>query len=202
MRRVTFGSNYNGYPLSNTSKNGEGFYEEVLCPLQSLMESMSQRHACIFFSRFDFRYPANSAVEYPNDNTLFSGFIDSLMHHCERRKYDPEYLWVRENSKNNQIHYHLVLLLNGDYIQNAYGILQKATELWQRRLNIKDGRGLVHLCPTGENDDYGGVKIKRNHPNFQQVFQNCYQRASYLAKCYSKSGSPAYVNGFRCSRLS
>lgn len=123
------------------------------------------------------------------------------MVHCKRRKYDPKYLWVRESSETGQPHYHIMILLNSDIIQNAYGLLGKATELWGRSLNIEDASGLVHLCLADENDRYGGVKIIRNDPGFQQVYDKCFERASYLAKCYSKGNSPGYVKEFACSRM-
>jgi hypothetical protein len=202
MRKIFVGDTYNGFPLSGSWKNNNGFFVEVLEAIESLLNYMTNRHGSVFFTMFVMKYPADSGLRYPNDNALLSRFIEALTLHCKRRKFDPKYLWVRETSTTGQFHYHFVLLLDSNYTQNAYGIHDKAIELWQRCLGIENGKGLVHLCKTVENyAKYGGIKIKRNDPQLQEVRKKCYELASYLAKCYSKEGLPPYVNGFGCSRL-
>ncbi|MBV5340718.1 MAG: inovirus-type Gp2 protein [Deltaproteobacteria bacterium] len=203
MRKVFCGNSYNGFELSSSEKNNEGFYREILQAIDSLFNDMLMRHGKVFFSMFVLKYPAGSASLYPNDNSLLSRFIEALSLFYKRRKVDLRYLWVREFSSTGQVHYHLILLLNGDLIQNGYGILQRATELWEGCLGIEDGQGLVHLCTMdADYARYGGIKIIRNDPEVQQVQSKCYELASYLAKCYSKGGLPPYLNGFGSSRLS
>ena len=203
MRNILSGNTYNGYELSNSSKNNQGFYVEILQVIESLFNYMTMHHGKVFFIRFDLRYPANSALTYRDDNVLLTRFIESLTLYYKRKKADPKYLWVREHSnKTGQFHYHFLLLLNGDLIWNGYGIKTKATDLWRGclDLSVEAGSGLVHLCEYND-DQYGGIKINRNDPHLKQVFEKCYQRASYLAKRYSKGGLPPYVNGFGCSRI-
>lgn len=202
MKDITHETTYNGHPISSSDKNNAGCYVEILQAADSLLTQMSRRHGRVFFTMFVVKYPANQASLYPNDNSLLSRFIEALMLHCKRRKYDPKYLWVRECTENSQPHYHIMILLDSDYTQEAYTLLAKATELWGRCLNIEDARGLVHLCLAEENGRYGGVKIKRNAPDFQQVYGQCFQQASYLGKCYSKGHAPANVNEYGHSRLS
>ena len=115
MRKVIKESTYNGYALSETRKNNQGFYVEILQALESLLNYMTQKHRRVYFTRFDLTYPANSA--YPNDNVLFSAFLDSLIHYYKYKKCDPKYLWVREQSTTGQSNYHLILVL--DY-ENIY----------------------------------------------------------------------------------
>lgn len=203
MRNIIHGNTYNNHQLSRTNKNNQGFYGEILEGIESLLSKTTQQHGSVFFTTFVLRFPSNSASSYPNDNSLLSKFIAAFTLHCKRRKFDPNYLWVRESSTTGQFHYHLLLLLNSNYIQNAHaGLLAKATELWRRCLNIEDGRGLVHLCNSGKYNQYGGIKIRKNAPGFPQVYEECFQRASYLAKCYSKGQAPANVHEFRSSQLS
>ena len=190
MRKVFTGNEYNGKPLS-----------------ESLFVNMINRHSSVFFVRFDLTYPSGSSSSYPDNNDLVSTFSETLMLYCKRHGYDPRYLWTRERSVTGQIHYHFILLLNGNIIQNAHKlILDYATKRWQQYLGIEDGKGLVHLCRSNDNDcyyddQYGGVKIRGKDPFFQQVYGKCYQVASYLAKRYSKEGLPPYVNGFGNSRI-
>lgn len=202
MRSTICENTYDGYVLSSTRKNDYGFYTTILQKIGPLFEYMISKHNQVLFVMFVLKYPSAYALSYPNDNVVLSRFLESFILHCRRRQYDPKYLWVRECSNTGKAHYHLLLLLDADYIQNARGLLHKATELWQRCLNIEDGRGLVHLCTTkGDDGRYGGVKIRRNAPDFHQVYAACFQRASYLAKCYSKGKAPAFVNELGCSRL-
>ena len=202
MRNVLIGEMYNGYPLSESRKCNEGFRVDILDDIKSLMEDMTKRHASVFFVRFDLRYPAVSAPRYPDDNALLKQFIENFRIYCKRHGYDPMYLWARECSGRDKVHYHFMLLLNGDIIQNAHALIRgKATELWQRCLGIEDGRGLVELCPIREVPDYGGIKIRRKDLHFQQVFEKCYQWASYLAKRYTKGESPSYTNEYGRSHL-
>lgn len=204
MRNVLHGNMYNGYELSRTNKNDKGFRKDILKKIESIFQNMTTENTRVFFAMFVLKYPSDSALNYPNNNELLSNFIEALILHCKKQDYKPKYLWVRECSINGQVHYHLMLLLNENYIQNAHGLLHKATELWQGWLGIEDGRGLVHLCEPEENNinGYGGgVKIRRNDPNFQQVYAESFQRASYLAKCYSKGEAPPNINEFGSSRV-
>jgi len=204
MRSVITANTFNNLPLNRSEKKDEGFYCEILQAIEALLGHMIQSHNKVFFIRLDLTYPAYSAYEYPGKNDLISRFIESLSLYHKRKKHDPKYLWVRERSSTGQVHYHLMLLLNGDYVQNAHGVLVHANNLWQRCLNVENAKGLVHLCTSAEGhyDPYGGVMIKRNATEYTQVHATCFERASYLAKRYSKGGAPAYVNEFGCSRLS
>jgi len=208
MRTVLHGTMYNGIRLSQSKKNYQGFYVEILQVIELLLQNMIRRHSEVFFIRFDLRYPAGSSLIYPNNNDLVKKFSEALVLHCKRKKYDPKYLWVRELSeKSGQFHYHFILLLNADHIQNAYElILDYATKLWQRCLGIEDGKGLVQLTESTENnyyydDSYGGVKIRRYDKSFQRVYAKCFEIASYLAKRFSKGSSPCYVNEIGHSKM-
>ena len=208
MRKVFDGNMYNGHELNNSCKCHKGYYSEILDYIKILLDDMINRHSSVFFVRFDLTYPACSSSLYPNNNDLVSKFSETFMLYCNRHGYDPKYIWVRELSGTGQIHYHFMLLLNGNIIQKAHPlILGYATKLWQNYLGIENGKGLVELCDSeGKyyfyDDKYGGVKIKRKDPHFQQIYAKCYQVASYLAKRYSKVGLPPHVNGFGCSRIS
>ena len=199
MRDVFYGNTYNGYDLNETRKNDRGFNLKILQALESLMNYVTWRHGRVYFIRFDLTYPAGSVGKYPNDNELLKRFIEALTLYYKRQKHDPKYLWVRELSSTGQDHYHFVFILDSNLIQEAYGpFLDKVTDLWQRQLVIENGDGLVELCKKFGN---GGVKIIKSSDDFHQVFKKCFKRASYLAKCYSKGESPAYVNEFGCSRI-
>jgi len=202
MRRVHYGETYNGMQLSCSVKNNNGFYTEILEAIQSAFEYMLDKHSKVFFTSFVIKFPTGS--EYANlwDNSLFSRFIEALILDCKRKGYGQIYLWTREWSTTGQVHYHLILLFNGNKIQNAYGVLEKATKLWQGCLGVTNGKGLVHLCEQGDSENgYGGVNIRRHEARFQENYHKCFELASYLAKRYSKDNVSIYTNQFSRSRL-
>ena len=211
MNGTTLKNNYKGLPLSITTKNHEGFNTNILDRISDCLNCMIHKHCKVFFIPFGLTYPANS--QYPNDNILLSRFIEALTLYCKRTRrskrtgnlignYDPKYVWTKElSTTTGQYHYHILLLLDGNKIQNAHGISKQATQLWAGCLGIQDARGLVHL-PLPEYDyPYGGIMITRNDPYFQQVYATCFQIASYIAKVYSKGSAPLNSNEYGSSRL-
>ena len=202
MRNVLIRNTYNDKALSESHKNNQGFYEEILQALESIFEDMTRRNRRVYFSMYGLRFPAGSISRYPNDNSLLSKFIEALMRQCKRKNCDAKYLWVRENSSTGQFHYHLVLLLDGNKVQDAKSIMLVATYLWQKCLDINNGFGLVHVSKIDDHErNYyaKGIKINKSDDHFQIVYDKCYQLASYLAKRYSKGGLPPYVKGFGSS---
>lgn len=208
IRGVHRGNTYKDQALSYSEKGNLGFYVKILDVIEAQFRYMTSRHGKVFFVMFGLNYPAGSCSNYPDNNELLSRFLEALKLHCSRKSLDPHYLWVREKSTTGQIHYHCILLLDGNKIQNAYGILEKATALWTMSLGVEDGRGLVHSNFSSNHSaesfyytPYRGVKIVRADPQFEEVYGRCFQVASYLAKRYSKGEAPPYVNEFGCSRI-
>lgn len=163
-------------PLNFTNpKIDQGYYQEIIDSINKLLNTMIAKHNKVFFVRFDLTYPQHG--NYPNDNQHLSKFTEGLIRHLNRKKYDPKYLWVREQSSSINHHYHFIMLLNGNKTQNPYGLFEKAQSLWGQRLNV-DGSGLVH---------FGECRmIRRSSPEYKSSLQECMDLASYLAKVYSK----------------
>jgi hypothetical protein len=196
MRKVIFGNTYKGYPLSKTRKKFKGFYVEILDPIIAILESYTERHGRVLFVPLVLKYPAGSSHKYPDDNVLLSQFINSFLRHYRRNGADPEYLWAREYSGEDLLHYHTILLLDLNYTRDPEGVKLVATELWRRRLGIPKGEGYVHLDPS--NFEY---KLIRSDYHFQQDLNSCFEQVSYLAKVYDKGEAPPNVNEFGCSRI-
>lgn len=208
MRNVYHGESYNNHTLSYSSKGNQGFFVNILDAIDQRFDCMISRHSKVFFAMFALKYPSGAYSTYPKDNSLVSRFMEAFIRYCRRKGLDPQYVWVREESKTEQVHYHCILLFNGNLIQNGFGIHKKATELWARCLNIENGDGLVHshfsknaYSDYFNKEKYRGKKIIRTDPQFEQIYGKSLEAASYLAKCYSKGNAPPYVNEFGCSRI-
>lgn len=203
MRKVHCENYYQGYRLSQTTHNDNGFHIVILEKIASILQYMVSKHNKVFFTMFVLKYPAGFVYMDPSSNSLLSRFLESLILAYKRKGCDPKYLWVREQSNTGQFHYHLMLLFDGNKIQNAYGVLDYATRLWANCLMVENGKGLVHLCePGGDKFRYGGIMIRRFEWEYETDYKKCFEAASYLAKRYSKGQSPAYVNEYGMSRLS
>lgn len=178
------------------------FSIDILESLDSLLNYMKARHSKVFVAMFVIKYPAGTHSLYPHDNSLLSKLLEGVTKFHDRHGCDLKYLWVREQSSTGQVHYHVMLLLNGNMVQKAHGLLVGMAVRWQRALGIEHGQGLVHLCSSGHpGNPYGGVMIRRDDPRSQDVYESCYTWGSYLAKCATKGNAPAFVNEFGCSRV-
>jgi hypothetical protein len=119
--------------------------------------------------------------------------MDRFTKHLEWKDLDPFYLWVREQASSHNPHYHCLILLDGQKIQNHYGIMEEAKRLWAN-INACDPDGLV---------DYSWEpwQLRRGDIGFNQSLAQCVFAASYLAKVNTKNSSPYRHRDFGSSRL-
>lgn len=203
MRKIFKGESYNGKDLSYSAKRNQGFYVEMLDSIECYLDYVNSTYKKVFFTMLVVRYPAGSIPDYyRNNNERFSKFLEALLIYFKRHKYKPLYFWAREESQSTgQFHYHLALIFDGNQIQNGYGVLDKATQLWAHYLGIKNGKGLIHRANTFKHYQYGGVKVDHNDELASEVHCMFFEWMSYLAKVYSKGGNPCHVNEYGCSRI-
>lgn len=202
MRRILNNNTYKGIFLGEYDKNSQGYYLEILEKIEAIYRQMIESHSQVFVITFQINFPDGSNAGYQGNNELIRRLTDALKVDCKRKGFDPGYIWVREMSSYGNVHYHLTILLNGNLIQNGYGLVRKANTLWRSYFPDDCDGGNVHLRDHSEYDvRSGGVKIRRNDPNFDQVYAESFRSASYLAKVFSKGDAPTKVNEFGCSRL-
>lgn len=209
IRGIVNGDMYNNHELNCSEKGHLGYYVKILDAIENLFDHMVSKHGKVFFFMFGLSYPKSSYSNYTDNNILLSEFMEDLIRYYKfEMLYDPCYLWARERSDSGQVHYHCVLLLNGNKIRNGHTILRKVTELWGRCLGIENGSGLVHSSfnKKEKRDPFycnknNGILLIRCSLQFNQLYEQCYKAASYLAKCFSKGSAPRFVNEFGCSRI-
>jgi hypothetical protein len=83
------------------------------------------------------------------------------------------HFWVREYGKKKKTHWHLVLLLDGNILQNAWAVNERLKTYWEQVKN------------------YGEVKIPKNcytqiKKGDHESFKTAFYRSSYLTKERSK----------------
>ena len=183
MKNLVIENEFNGKPVNN--HNGKfTLNNDILNRLDKLFSYSINKHNKVFFVRFDVTFPEGFNSTKPNQ--LISNFTESLIRCFKRKKYDPYYLWVREQNDSNHPHYHYVMLLDGNKIQYANTVWFKAEKLWNKQLDIPlNYKGLIHYC----NQFSSGLMLYRNNPD---SLNQAFKWASYLAKNDSKNFNSEY----------
>jgi len=123
------------------------------------------------------------AVEQVKTNTPMEQLIRWFKKDLNRRYHMKNigHFWVREISRKKGVHWHLVLLLDGNIMQSSWAVTNKIKSYWEDTKQI----GQVFIpknCFT---------QIKRGD---KEAFNKAFYRSSYLAKERSKCTS----NKVRC----
>lgn len=144
-----------------------------------------------FVVLFCMNFPADTITD--PSNVVITAFMDRFTKYLERRALKPQYLWVREQNQSINHHYHCMLILDGNKIQNHYGIMQEAERIWGEIIGC-NASGLVHYGTSP-------FMLRRTDPDFAQAMQNCIYAASYLAKTRGKENHPHRIRTYNSSRL-
>lgn len=197
---ITYENTFNGLSIQADIAKGYACYVDILQKLYDLIMSYISRHNKVLFVRFDVRFP--QSLRPDPSNMTFQRFIADLAKFCSREGYDPDYLWVREGREQCNQHYHCLLLLNGNHIQSTFKVVEKAQEVWNRKLKV-NYQGLIYDCNRAikYNRQSNGIMLRRNDPNLFATLAHCFHWASYLAKVNTKDASPYRVRDFGSSRI-
>lgn len=144
-----------------------------------------------FVVLFSMNFPAHIIADH--SNAVITLFMDRFTKYLERRDLKPQYLWVREQNQSINHHYHCMLILDGNKIQNHYGIMQEAERIWDE-INGCNASGLIHYGTSP-------FMLRRTDLDFAQAMQNCIYAASYLAKTRGKEHHPHRIRTYNSSRL-
>ena len=203
-------ANSNPATIMTDKARSFGCKESILQKIDQIMTDMSNRHSKVLFMRYDVRFPQGCA--YPDDNELFSQFQESFIKNRKREGYDPAYIAVRECSWEKHQHYHVVLMMNGHKTQSPHDHIQTAERLWEKTLNLSPkcdntGRatsyGLIDDCMRNRQGQpqENGVMLRKDDPEYERKYDQCFRRCSYLAKVNQKDSSPKHQRELFSSRI-
>ena len=156
---------------------------EILVALHEQMSAMLSHHCKVLFVRFDLHLPS-----YTDTNKIMSDLMRKIKRwinqHYQTKRVG--HLWVREQERAKQQHYHVILLIDGNKIRNPKRLLERIEEMAFLR-----------------NLHYAGVKkpfimIKRDD---KQSFADAFYRGSYLAKQRGKGYQGRQCNNYSSSRI-
>lgn len=202
--RTTTATQFNGKPL--LTGPGYEYYVPMLELLEKLIQQALQKHCKVFGCQFGLNFRKDSCP--PEDNSAIVKLFDSLTGTLEYRGLDPLYFWCREvnpDAPGRHQHYHCLLLLNGSKTQHAQRHLEAAERIWASALGLspEEAKGLVDYCQHDAqgNPRKNGFMMRRDDPNRDEVVQEFFRVASYLAKTYSKGNAGHRVRSFGSSRV-
>ena len=147
--------------------------KKILKTTDNLIDDFFDRHSKLFGMRQDVHLPEGS------DQSLIMKVNHRFIESQRNKGYDPAYIMVREISKEGKIHYHMVLLLNGQKVQSTYYVFKDMERILN---NVAGPGGSINHC-----DDKGknGIMIKRDDPDPRNL-QEVQRQFSYLAKIEQK----------------
>ena len=203
MKRTTTEDTYLGYPIMTDKDRGLSCDTRILDEIEKQFDYAEETKSKIFFMRYDVRIPEGMFIE---DNKTFRDFQANLIKNLSRKGLKPQYVAVREQSKEKHQHYHAVLLLDGQKTQSIHNHLQTAERLWDSALGLperENGYGLIDDCTTSRTGERqtNGVMLRSDDPEMKAKKEDCFRRASYLAKTNTKGHAPKWQREIFSSRI-
>ncbi|MBI9113314.1 inovirus-type Gp2 protein [Maridesulfovibrio ferrireducens] len=197
---ITFKETYKGNSILTSKEKGLGCNTEILDKIRGFMNYTTQIHNKVLVVRLDLRYPKN--YHAPEDNSHISEFTSKYIKQLKREGYDPYYLWVREQSREKHQHYHLMIAVDGNKMQFPHKLMTTAEKHWASTIG-SDQDGLVDHCNKSRQGESqpNSYRLRRNDPDFDQVYDECHKRCSYLAKENTKGCAPKRAREVGCSRI-
>ncbi len=196
-RRNTFDiEHYNGHPVN---LGNQPMRQDILNALHHFLHTVVfSRHKTLFV-RFDLRFP--TGWTQPCEG-MIERFVDSFVKNRRREGYDPALFWVCErNCRERHVHYHCILLLDGNRTMRAWEHLIEAQRFWGGTLGLPPNQhgGLVHFAGGGQ-ETANGVMLRQDDPGLPAKFGDCFHWASYLAKSEGKDLIPKGARAFGRTR--
>lgn len=179
------------------------YREEILDPLNRLLQVYIEKHSKILVVRFDIHFPINYTKEH--SNSYISETIACVVKKYKRQNLDPMYFWVMEQHQSIHPHYHVVLFLDGQKVCSYGHVFNTVKKAWAHALG-QDVIGCIHHCNITNNKldmQRNGLQIRRcdGAENMQAQVQRVVNQISYLAKENTKAHENDGLRNFGMSRL-
>ena len=203
MKRTTTESMYNNHTIMTNKERGLACDIKILDEIERQFQYAEATKSKSYFMRYDVRLP--EGLDH-TDNGLFREFQSKYIKNRSRKGLKPQYVAVREQSKEKHQHYHVALWLDGQKTQNIHDHITTAERLWNKTLGLPDkenGYGLIDDCTKSRSGakQINGVMLRRDDPEYASKKDDCFRRASYLAKVNTKGNAPKGQRELFSSRI-
>jgi hypothetical protein len=159
--RLHYESHYDNWPVLQQPKYG-GLVENYLKRTWEVIDTALSEYPRVYAVRVDLRYPKSYPGELRQDNHCMKRFFDYLQRELDRAglKYPTRmhYVWAREQDSSAHPHYHLLLLLNRDAINqignyapcdeggyHQHTLYHRIARAWAGALGLVNDRGIEGL---------------------------------------------------------
>lgn len=200
---TTTAETYHDYPIMTDKAKGLACDIKILNEIERQLDYAEETKSKTLFMRYDIRFPEG----YDHaDNGVFREFQSKFMKNLSRQGLKPQYIAVREQSREKHQHYHVALLLDGQKTRSIHNHIQTAERLWDTTLGLparENGYGLIDDCTTSRTGEkqVNGVMIRPDDPDMEAKKADCFRRASYLAKINTKGNVPKGQREMFSSRI-
>ena len=187
------------------------YRDNILETSRQLIEHMIVNHHKVLTVRIDIRFPSS----YPHNgmNDEIEQFNKNIARCFRYRNVDMRYIDVREQNYSYHPHYHALIIVDGNKIQNPYTILEVATRTWNGIVG-SDTLGLVHLCTHQEGHPIPpmemirrpsslatGAQLEQQTAAFERARRIALDHTAYLAKEFTKGNAPEGVREMLASQI-
>ena len=203
MKRTTTESMYNNHTIMTDNARGLACDIKILNEIERQFQYAEATKSKPYFMRYDVRLP--EGLDH-TDNGLFREFQSKYIKNRSRKGLKPQYVAVREQSREKHQHYHIALWLDGQKTQNIHDHIATAERLWDKTLGLPDkenGYGLIDDCTKSRSGakQINGVMLRKDDPEYASKKDDCFRRASYLAKVNTKGNTPKGQRELFSSRI-
>ena len=201
--KTTTEKTFHGYSIMTDEEKGLSCETKILNEIERQLDYAEATKSKTLFMRYDIRFPEG----YDHaDNGVFREFQSKFMKNLSRQGLKPQYIAVREQSREKHQHYHVALLLDGQKPQSIHNHIQTAERLWDTTLGLparENGYGLIDDCTTSRTGEkqVNGVMLRPDDPDMEAKKDDCFRRASYLAKTNTKGNAPRGQREMFSSRI-
>ena len=211
---ITYESRYKNYDINNNQS--QGCHTEILDKIIDTMEYYRNKRANTLLTSIVLNFP--QGINFPSDNSLLTQFLENLNTYASRlnlvNPLDLKLVWIREQNKSPNCHYHIFFLTNYSASKNPWKYLTEAERLWYKTLEFRydvksnlwihplglsQQSGLVHVCKPSESSIQGnGTLLPRND---NEAWAKAVKWMSYNSKTRTKGQAPAGVREFGSSAI-
>lgn len=159
----------------NTYDGTKGCYVEMLKAIDDQLRAMLSHHSRVLMVRLDVH-----VHERDPKNEIMSDFVERLKRWASgnyKKNVRTGHVWCRELSTDKGLHYHLILLFNGNEVKSHYKVWEKAQQIAEhhahrgyRNVPYFDDRPMHMMITRGDEASY----------------DKAFKWASYLAKTRTK----------------
>ena len=203
-RKIWTKESYENYPVIIDANRELYCDQKILEEIKRQFDYAEKNKKRIFFMRYDIRLPVK--LKAPCNNKLICDFQANFVKNLQRHGLKPQYLLVREQSREKHQHYHGVLFLDGHETQCIAKHIATGERLLDSAFDLppkENGYGLIDDCTKSRNGEkqINGVMLRHDDPDYETKKADCFRRASYLAKINTKGNTPEGQREIFSSRI-